>query len=282
MCDNFAVIGPGSRSIHYRPMASTTTAPRDLAGPDNDRPAGSGTAGVLLAENSSLVGRPHSLIDRLTPHDRERVRSIGTVRQLNRSDILLSQGEFQDGIVMVDSGLIRSFYTAPSGREITLAYWFSGNLVGGPQSSAGRACGPRSRRASRVFCLPGEGLCDLAREVPDLALSSRRPVVQGALLFVARADARHAIPVAAVGARAYVFDGDVRHPRANGQIAVAAAFSHAEMANLIGATRQWVTISLNRLEKRCIISQKRGIMVVCKLDVLRKLTGRRALIVSAQ
>ncbi len=44
------------------------------------------------------------------------------------------------------------------------------------------------------------------------------------------------------------------------------------MANLIGATRQWVTISLNRLQKRGIISQKRGIMVVRKPDVLRKLT----------
>ena len=61
-------------------------------------------------------------------------------------------------------------------------------------------------------------------------------------------------------------------PERNGEISVAAAFSHAEMANLIGATRQWVTISLNRLQKRGIISQKRGIMVIRKPDMLRQLT----------
>jgi CRP-like cAMP-binding protein len=27
---------------------------------------------------------------------------------------------------------VRTFYLAPSGREVTLAYWFPGNFVGGP------------------------------------------------------------------------------------------------------------------------------------------------------
>jgi CRP/FNR family cyclic AMP-dependent transcriptional regulator len=255
-------------------MASTT-APRDLARSDSDRPAGSGTAGVLLAENSSLVGRPHSLIDRLTPHDRERVRSIGTVKQLNRSDILLSQGEFQDGIVMVESGLIRSFYTAPSGRQITLAYWLPGNFVGGPHIFGGTCMWSAvAAKRSAVFCLPGERLRELAREIPDLALQ-----LLDALSFKARC---YSSLAQMLGTRS--LSERLVHvlmhlmethgiPERNGQISVAAAFSHAEMANLIGATRQWVTISLNRLQKRGIISQKRGIMVVCKPDVLRKLTG---------
>src|SRR5262245_1217781 len=152
-------------------MAPTTTAPRDRAVPDSDRPAGSGTAGVLLAEDSSLIGRPQSLIDRLAPHDRERVRGIGTMRQLNRSDTLLSQGEFQDGIVLVESGLIRSFYTAPSGRQITLAYWLPGNFVGGPHIFGGTCMWSAvAAKRSVVFCLPGDRLRQLAREIPDLAL----------------------------------------------------------------------------------------------------------------
>jgi CRP/FNR family cyclic AMP-dependent transcriptional regulator len=254
-------------------MASTT-APRDLAELESDRSAGSGTAGVLLAESSSLVGRPASLIDRLSPHDRERVRSIGTARHLNRSDILLSQGEFQDGIVLVESGLIRSFYTAPSGRQITLAYWLPGNFVGGPHIFGG-ACmwSAVAAKRSAVFCLPGERLRQLAREIPDLALQ-----LLDALSFKARC---YSSLAQMLGTRSlserlvHVLVHLIEThgiPERNGQISVAAAFSHAEMANLIGATRQWVTISLNRLQKRGIISQKRGIMVVRKPDVLRKLT----------
>jgi CRP/FNR family transcriptional regulator, cyclic AMP receptor protein len=89
------------------------------------------------------VGRPQSLIDRLAPEDRVRVRSIGTERQLNRSDILLSQGEYQDGVALVESGLIRSFYTAPSGRQITLACWHLETSLAVRTFLVGLACGLR-------------------------------------------------------------------------------------------------------------------------------------------
>jgi CRP/FNR family transcriptional regulator, cyclic AMP receptor protein len=251
------------------------TDPRSAPGPNGDRAIGSGTAGILLAENISLVGRPQSLIDRLNSQDRDRVRSIGTTKQFNRSEILLSQGEYQDGIVLVERGLIRSFYTAPSGRQITLAYWHPGNFVGGPHIFGG-TCMWSAVAAERsvVMCLPGARLRDLAREIPDLALQ-----LLDALSFKARC---YSSLAQMLGTRSLserlvhvlVHLADTHGiPERNGQISVAAAFSHAEIANLIGATRQWVTISLNRLQKRGIVSQKRGIMVICKPDTLRRLTG---------
>ena len=51
-------------------------------------------------------------------------------------------------------------------------------------------------------------------------------------------------------------------------ITIAAAFTHAEIANLIGGTRQWVTISLNRLQKSGVLSQKRGLLVIHRIDLL--------------
>lgn len=252
----------------------STIALRDAAGADSNRATGSETAGILLAENSALVGRPQSLIDRLAPRDRERVRSIGTVKEFNRSEMLLSQGEFQDGIVLVESGLIRSFYTAPSGRQMTLAYWLPGNFVGGPHIFGGRCMWSAvAARRSVVFCLPGERLRDLAREIPDLALQ-----LLDALSFKARC---YSSLAQMLGTRSLserlvqvlVHLADTHGiPERDGQISVVAAFSHAEMASLIGATRQWVTISLNRLQKRGIISQKRGIMVIRKPAMLRQLT----------
>ncbi len=219
------------------------------------------------------MGRPQSLIDRLSPQDRDRVRSIGTARQFNRSEILLSQGQFQDGIVLVESGLIRSFYTAPSGRQITLAYWLPGNFVGGPHIFGGTCMWSAvAAKRSVVMCLPGQQLRDLAREIPDLALQ-----LLDALSFKARC---YSSLAQMLGTRSLserlvhvlVHLADTHGiPERNGQISVAAAFSHGEMANLIGATRQWVTISLNRLQKRGIISQKRGIMVIRKPAMLRQL-----------
>ena len=52
---------------------------------------------------------------------------------LNRGQTLFNQGALHEGIYLIESGRIRVFYTAPSGREITLAYWNPGNFVGGPE-----------------------------------------------------------------------------------------------------------------------------------------------------
>jgi CRP-like cAMP-binding protein len=49
---------------------------------------------------------------------------------------------------------------------------------------------------------------------------------------------------------------------------IAASFTHAEIANLIGGTRQWVTISLNRLQKADVLSQRRGLLVIRRVDLL--------------
>src|SRR5689334_12625044 len=92
---------------------------------------GEKTAGILLSETDDVIPRQASLIERLPPEARERIKAFGRSRTYHRGDAILTQGAAHDGIFLLDRGLIRSFYTAPSGREITLAYWLPGNFVGG-------------------------------------------------------------------------------------------------------------------------------------------------------
>jgi CRP-like cAMP-binding protein len=54
---------------------------------------------------------------------------------LCRGQTLFSRGARHDGIFLIQTGRIRVYYTAPSQREITLAYWHPGNFVGGPDTS---------------------------------------------------------------------------------------------------------------------------------------------------
>jgi CRP-like cAMP-binding protein len=63
-------------------------------------------------------------------------------------------------------------------------------------------------------------------------------------------------------------------PEPNGQISVAAAFSHGEIANLIGATRQWVTISLKRMHDKNIVVARKSKIIVRRLDVLQEMRGQ--------
>ena len=139
-------------------------------------------------------------------------------------------------------------------------------------SVAGFTCGPPlPARRSVVTRLPGAGLRDLAREVPDLALG-----IIDALVFKARCYSSLAQMLGTRSltqrlaqvllhlAHTYGFEED----ETNRGITIAAAFTHAEIANLIGGTRQWVTISLNRLQKAGVLSQKRGLLVIRRIDLL--------------
>jgi CRP-like cAMP-binding protein len=233
---------------------------------------GDETAGILLAEDDELVARPSSLIDQLPPEARERVKGYGEARAYERGETLFSQGDPHDGIVIIESGMIRSFYTAPGGREITLAYWLPGNFVGGPDIFAGgvHMWSAVAAKRTTVTWLPGDGLRDLARDVPDLALG-----IIDALVFKARCYSSLAqmLGTRSLGQRlaqvllhlahTYGFEEDK-----DGGIVIAAAFTHAEIANLIGATRQWVTISLNRLQKAGVLHQRRGLLIIRRLDSL--------------
>jgi hypothetical protein len=49
---------------------------------------------------------------------------------------------------------------------------------------------------------------------------------------------------------------------------IAAAFTHADLAHMVGATRQWVTISLKRMQDKNIVVNKRSQIVVCRQDIL--------------
>lgn len=231
---------------------------------------GEGSADIILAESGQVVARPRGLIGSLPPEARERVRGYGIHADYGRGEQVFRQGDPHDGIVVIESGMVRSYYTAPSGREITLAYWQPGNFVGGPEIFGGgtHMWSAVAVRPTGVIRLPGEGLRDLARDVPDLALA-----IIDALVFKARCYSSLAQMLGTRSLRQRLAQVLI-HLAQNygmeeeGEVAVAAAFTHSEIANLIGATRQWVTISLNRMQKAGILHQNRGILVIRRLDLL--------------
>jgi CRP/FNR family transcriptional regulator, cyclic AMP receptor protein len=87
---------------------------------------------LLLVESQNVVGGPPPLFQMLSAREQALVLSYGQRRVVYRGKMLFVQGSPHEGIYFVETGRIRVFYTAPSGREITLAYWNPGNFVGGP------------------------------------------------------------------------------------------------------------------------------------------------------
>src|SRR5712671_8069140 len=142
-----------------------TNLPRIAATPTSNQ-------SLLLTESAQSLGGPPSLFETLSPPERETVLKRGRRKVLYRGQTLFNQGAKHDGIYLIETGRIRVFYTAPSGRAITLAYWHPGNFVGGPEvfgSGVHLWSGVASTNSS-VVLVPGKTLRTLVTQIPSLAI----------------------------------------------------------------------------------------------------------------
>lgn len=235
---------------------------------------GTGRSLLLTEGEQSAIGPP-TLIERLTLREREIVLKQGRRKVLNRGQTLFSQGAKHDGIFLIESGRIRVFYTSPQGREITLAYWHIGNFVGGPEvfdTGVHQWSGIAATNAS-VIQLPGKELRSLVAEIPNLAIG----LIEGlsfkgkcysalAQMLGTRSITQRLAHLLLLLVELYGVDD------ADGKV-IAVAFTHADIAHLVGATRQWVTISLRRMQEKQIVQTRRSQIVVCRPDILEEMRG---------
>lgn len=240
-------------------------------------PAVKGSVGtsLLLTENQQAIGGPPSLMDKLTPKEQELVLKKGRRKVLNRGQTLFSQGARHDGIFLIESGRIRVFYTSPQGREITLAYWHPGNFVGGPEIFGGGVhqwSGVASTNCSVVH-LPGKDLRALAGEIPNLAIGLIDGLTFKGKCYSALAQMLGTRSITQRLAHLLLHLTELYGIKEPDGTLIAAAFTHADLAHMVGATRQWVTISLKRMQDKQIVRSKRSQIVVCRPDVLEEMRG---------
>ena len=235
-----------------------------------------GGTSLLLTENQQAIGGPPPLMDKLTPRERELVLKSGRRKVLNRGQTLFSQGAKHDGIYLIESGRVRVFYISPLGREITLAYWHVGNFVGGPEVFEGGTHQWSGVAASNcaVVQLPGRELRTLATEIPNLAIGLIEGLTFKGKCYSALAQMLGTRSVTQRLAHLLLHLMDLYGVEDPEGTVIAAAFTHADIAHMVGATRQWVTISLKRMQDKQIVRTKRSQIVVCRPDILETMRGQ--------
>jgi CRP/FNR family transcriptional regulator, cyclic AMP receptor protein len=234
--------------------------------------------GTLLATDAETQrSGPPGLMQGLDHAEVAEIMSSGVRKVLYKGARLFNQGTAQNGIYLVESGRIKVFYTAPSGREITLAYWHPGNFVGGPDvfENGIHVWSGAATVNSSVLHLPGAMLRKMISRVPGLGLN----VIEG-LAFKGRC---YSILAQMLGTRSVterlahlllqlVELYGIEEPDG---ILIGANFTHADIANMIGSTRQWVTMNMTRYAKRGILTLNRGNLVVFRQDLLREIRDGR-------
>lgn len=230
-------------------------------------------SGLLMTENKSLVAGPESLLDGLTPGEVARVMSRARRRTYPAGVALFEQGSEHDGIFIIEAGCVRVFYTSPSGREITLAYWNPGNFVGGPDVLNGgtHMWSGVTAAETQVLRLPSRELRLLILEIPALALGIIEGLSFKGKCYSALAQILGTRSVTERLAHLLLQLAEIYgRPTSNG-VFIDAAFTHVDLAHIVGATRQWVTMMLKRLQSRGAITCSRGQIYVVDAAMLRSI-----------
>jgi CRP-like cAMP-binding protein len=199
------------------------------------------------------------LFERLTPAESQRLESRAVARTFRKREMIYFPTELGHSVLLLARGRVKIKVITPDGKETILAFIEAGELFG---ELALLDSEPRNEYAeavedAHILAIPREELLWLMAQRPDVALSItkllglRRRRIENRLrniLFRSNRDRISSLLLELVE----------EHGRQTGEgWEIQIQFSHQDLANLIGATRETVTLTLGRLQREKLIQVRR-------------------------
>ncbi|MEM8581850.1 MAG: Crp/Fnr family transcriptional regulator [Pseudomonadota bacterium] len=227
-------------------------------------------AAIYLSEYILDINEGSDFLGSISKENREKLRHMGTRCTFEKGQSIFHQGDSHTGIWIIENGRARTYYVGPTGREITLAYWTPGHFIGGPEVfGRGRhVWSADAMEACELVFLSGTSMEKLVREVPDVAVA----VIHG---LIAKGKCYSAL-IQMLGTRSiserlrqFLFilaDTQGRHEGTT--VIVDRTITYEQIAFLVGATRQWVTQTLDKLRAEGVLEISRAELVIRDMDAL--------------
>jgi len=230
---------------------------------------------LFLTETVEGLNQGANFLARLPSETWEVLRRKGSSTTIEAGGTVFIQGDRHEGIWLIEEGVIRTFYTAPSGREITLAYWTAGHFVGGPEIFGGgeHIWSADVTRRCRLLYLPGETIRDLIETLPSFAVCLIEGLVAKGKCYSALAQMLGTRSVVERLAHLLVILAETHGRRDGNRLVIERKITHDQIATIVGSTRQWVTITLDKFQKKGIISVARQSIVIERYDLLMAQTN---------
>ncbi len=210
------------------------------------------------------------LFERLAPDECRRLESRALTRSFPRRSVVYFPDESGSSVLLLTHGRVKIMALAPDGREAILAFIEPGEVFG---ELAVLDAGPRNEHAeavvdSRALAIPREELLWLMDRRPEVALSVTKLLgfrlrrIENRLKNILFRSNRERT----VGLLLELLESHGRPVGDRWEIRL--SLSHQELASLIGATRETVTLTLGQLQRDGLIETNRRRIAVIDRDRL--------------
>jgi CRP/FNR family transcriptional regulator, cyclic AMP receptor protein len=178
----------------------------------------------------------------------------------------------QKGIYIVLSGGVRVYFAAPSGREITRAYWFAGHFIGGPDvfAEAPHMWSALAIRDTSLLLIPSAALRNLCGSIPNLAMGLIEAMVFKGRCYAAMAQMLGTRSASQRMTQVLMHLAELYGTETAEGTEIELSLTQEEVAHMVGATRQWVALRLKQLQALDLIWFGRGRLLIRDLDALAK------------
>jgi CRP-like cAMP-binding protein len=208
----------------------------------------------------------------LLPH-----AEVSRVTSIRRSTSLFSQGQTADSLYFVDDGLIKLTRTNDSGDRIIISISGPGELVGEEvlaRDASNYQADAEALTASSLYRIPRDTLLGILRTDFEFAtalidyLVHRKSALARKVELLCLHDVEYRI-------LHYLAELSVLvKPVINGE-GYQLPITQAELADLIGATRETTSTTLNQLERKGLVKLSRRLLTVPSPFALRSIAANR-------
>jgi CRP/FNR family transcriptional regulator, cyclic AMP receptor protein len=213
----------------------------------------------------------------LAPEEKAVLLAACTRRSVPKGATVFTQGTVHTTTFIVDSGLVRTYYTAATGREVTMAYWGAGDLIGGPNfltTDTTHVWSARAIEDSSVWCVAAEELERLVQTRPLIARFVIDAMTQKIFWLSALLQAFGTQSVFLRLAHLLLKLAEMDGVPTKTGIAIRHHFTQEDLANMVGATRQWVSTTLRHFQRDNIVRWGKGYLEIQNVELLRRIAGR--------
>ena len=211
-----------------------------------------------------------NLFNRLQPDDIRRMESVSRMKKFKRGDSVYLPADSADGVLLLISGRIKICHLTPEGKQSILVFVEPGEVFGELSlvDPTIRQEYAEATENSQLVCIPREEVQRCMQKQPDLTLGitkligvRRRRVERRLRNLLFHSNRERLIYLLIELVEQY-------GRRVDGGVELTIKLSHQEMANIIGSTRETVTVVLGELQKEGMIEIARRRVKILDLDRL--------------